>query len=135
MVDSSVACKWFAPEKHSAQALELLGAHIDGRLRLVAPDLICYEVLNALRYHPGLSSADVKNSPRYLLDLQLTLIRPTVAMLELAADFAIREGVTIYDACYAALAESRDCILVTDDKLLLKSSRRAAPISDWSLSG
>ena len=132
VADASVACKWFLPEKGTSAALLLRDDHIEGRVRILAPQLLCYEVANALRYHPALSPEGLEESIRYLYDLQLSLVHPTHRDLSSAAAFARRRRVSVYDACYATLAEKRSCPLITDDTLLLKSSRRAVPLSEWT---
>lgn len=42
------------------QAVQLRDAHIQGMIMLVAPDLLVYEVSNALRYNPALTAEDLK---------------------------------------------------------------------------
>lgn len=42
------------------QAVALRDAHIQGMIMLVAPDLLVYEVSNALRYNPALTAEDLK---------------------------------------------------------------------------
>ncbi len=132
VADASVAVKWFLPEKGADDARALRDEHIEGRVRILAPDLICYEVANALRYHPAIGSDRLEESIRYLYDLQISLVRPTSNDLSAAADFARRRMVTVYDACYATLAEGRSCPLVTDDSLLLKTVKRAIRPSEWT---
>lgn len=54
VVDASVALKWFVDEPDSAPALALRNAHIAGQSPLVAPDLLIYEVANALLHNSRL---------------------------------------------------------------------------------
>ncbi|MDJ0272650.1 MAG: type II toxin-antitoxin system VapC family toxin [Candidatus Caldarchaeum sp.] len=51
VIDASVAVKWFNKEEYSDDADRLKDAHVRGRIRLAAPELLLYEVLNALRYN------------------------------------------------------------------------------------
>jgi len=132
VADASVACKWFLPEKGAEAALSLRENHIEGRVRILAPELICYEVANALRYHPAINTEKLRDSIRSLYDLQLSFTHLTSSDLSFAAEFARRHRVSVYDASYAILAEKRSCPLVTDDALLLKVSRRAVRLSDWT---
>ena len=131
VADASVVCKWFLSEKDTPAALLLRDDHVEGRIRILAPELMAYELANALRYHPALSSEDLQESVRYLYDLQLSLVPATYRDLGAAAQFARRQRVSVYDACYAILAENRSCPLITDDALLLRASRRAVPLADW----
>lgn len=51
VVDASVAVKWFAAERDVDKALKLKDSYQAEDLK-VAPTLISYEVMNALRFHP-----------------------------------------------------------------------------------
>lgn len=133
VVDASAACKWFVPEVYSEAALALRDAHADGRIRVIAPDLLSYEVANTLRHHPAMSPDRLRSAMRHFFDLQIALVPPSSALLGLASGYAYREKLTIYDAVYAVLAESRSCRWVTADARLLGASRRAVPISQWML--
>lgn len=132
VADASVVCKWFVQEKGTEDALTLRDAHAEGEVRILSPSLLCYEIVNVLRHHPAMSPERLRSATRAFFDLQLTLVRPMAAALAEAVDFAFREKLTIYDACYAVLAESRSCPLVTEDRGLLRASPRAVPVSRWS---
>ncbi len=127
-------CKWFVPEPGSAAALPLREAHIEGRIAIIAPQLLSYEVANALRYHPAISRTQLRTAIRDFFGLQIALALPSSESLSRAADFAHRMKVTIYDASYAVLAESHACPLITDDSRLLHTSELAISVSDWASS-
>jgi predicted nucleic acid-binding protein len=131
VADASVVCKWFVTEPDSSAALTLRRAHAEGRVRIIAPQLLGYEVANALRHHPTMSPGELRAAIRYFFDLQIALAPLSSASLSHAADYAYSEKLTIYDACYAVLAESHSCPLVTVDSHLLRASDRAVSISDW----
>jgi predicted nucleic acid-binding protein len=133
VADASVVSKWFVPETASDIAVLLRDGHAEGRLRLLAPSLMPYEVANALRYHPAMTSERLREAVRALFDLQVHLVRPSPELLEPAAAFALQEKLTLYDACYAVLADRHSCPLVTEDSRLLRSSTRAVSLSKWSL--
>jgi len=48
--DASVVVKWYAPEQDHESARKLRDRYINGRIELTAPQLLPYEVVNALRY-------------------------------------------------------------------------------------
>ena len=79
-----------------------------------------YEVINALRYNPDLSVNDVKDSMKSLLDLQVALYLPEKGWMEGVVETAYTYGITIYDACYIALAKNLKTSLYTADKKLLE---------------
>jgi predicted nucleic acid-binding protein len=81
VVDASAVCKWFIPETDSSAAIALRDAHVGGRIRLLAPDLLSYEVANALRHHPGMSGDRLRSAVRSLFDLQVNLVVPSPALM------------------------------------------------------
>ncbi|MDG6933782.1 MAG: hypothetical protein JRN68_03705 [Nitrososphaerota archaeon] len=54
---------------------------IEGRKTLVAPDLLIYEVENALKFRPGLGSKDASKAIEYLFDLRSELVTPSRELL------------------------------------------------------
>ena len=132
VVDASVVCKWLVPETGSEAALGLRDAHASGRVRVLAPQLLGYELTNVLRYHPKLSPEDLRAAIRFFFDLQPSMVEPSPTMLALAIDFATRKRLTVYDACYAILADDRDCPLITDDRRMRRACSRAVLIAEWT---
>src|SRR3972149_1304651 len=74
VVDASVAAKWYVPEEHSEQALELRDDFRSRRVDLIAPHLLLYEVANGLRYSPELSPDQILDATDALITMQITLI-------------------------------------------------------------
>ena len=118
IVDASVALKWFVGEPDSAQALALRDAHITGTAPLVAPDLLVYEVANALLHNPTLTEPDLERSLAILYDLQLDLVTPAAELAQVAVRLARRYKLTFYDALYVGLAQELDMELITADRRL-----------------
>ena len=117
VVDTSVVVKWYIPERHHEQARALRDAYLDGACDLVAPALMPFEAINALRYsghYDGdrLEEAS-KSLPAYGIDL--VPFTNTGPVAEIATDLDI----TIYDASYIALAETLDTKAYTADGNLL----------------
>ncbi len=81
----------------------LRDAHIEDRVSLTAPDLIVYEVANALNYHPKLTEADLDASLKELFELDLQLVPPS-RVLSQTARIARRLKISVYDASYVALS-------------------------------
>jgi predicted nucleic acid-binding protein len=106
---------------------------VDGRIRIIAPDVLSYEVANALRYYPAMTADRLRSAFHLLYDAQIALVPSSAALLGLASGYAYRHRLTIHDAVYAVLTATRCCRLVTVDARLLNASVRAVPISDWSL--
>jgi predicted nucleic acid-binding protein len=122
VVDSSVAIKWVRSEnERDLEAAEvLLDRHQAGELHLLAPSLLRIEVANALWKH-GVSSDRIKRALKALGHLHLGIVEPDAELMDRAVDLAAAHSLTVYDALFAALAESRNCELVTADKKLARS--------------
>ncbi len=132
VIDASVVSKWFLPERDTPAALALRDAHVDGSIRILAPDLLPFEVLNVIRHKSGVKPGQAVGITRDLFDFQLVLVRPTVELLSSAVVHAFERNLTLYDACYLALAETHNCRLVTADRRLLTATTRAVPPLNWS---
>jgi len=52
VLDASVAVKWFSEEEYTEKALELRERIRVGKERVIVPDLLLYELANALKYNP-----------------------------------------------------------------------------------
>jgi len=118
VIDASVAVKWYASEEDRDRALKVRRDYVEGRIDLVSPALILYEVFNALRYHPGLSPSDVARYVDSLLDMQMDLRLPSEETNGVAAELAVKECISGYDAHYIALAKSMQARLLTSDARL-----------------
>lgn len=122
VVDSSVAVKWFLPEReeHVDRAWALLQSHLDERIRLAAPEHLRLEVLNAL-LHRGLPADALRSSAAALDGFRLTWHRLGAPLAASAVDIATARGLTLCDAAFAALALELDAELVTADRRLAAS--------------
>lgn len=120
VIDASVAVKWFNKEEYSDDADRLKEAHVRGRIRLAAPELLLYEVLNALRYNPELGESDVQVAAKTLIDIQILLPPPGYEWLKTATSICYKHGVTFYDAAYLALAKYLNTKLFTADQKFIE---------------
>lgn len=74
VLDTSVILKWFIKEDDSEKAMSLKEAHCIGKLNIIVPDILLYEVGNALRYEPEFSSKGIKLCLKELYELNLDII-------------------------------------------------------------
>jgi len=100
-----VLIKWFSNEEYTDRALKLRDDFLQGYAELVVPDLLLYEVSNALRYNPNYNENDVIESVDSLYDMGINIIIPTGDVIKSAINLAFTHDVTLYDAFYAALAK------------------------------
>ena len=119
VVDASVAFKWLVEEEHSDKATALARLWDDDGSRLAAPQLLSFEVANALHRRVARGEFAVDVAVGLMDDLMslgiafhhgLDLHRRA---LELAS--VLQQGAA-YDAHYIALAESLECELWTADR-------------------
>jgi len=121
VLDSSVAIKWFrAGEPLREQALALRSAYTDGALDLAIPDLLVYEIANALRYKTDLTIAEVCSAVQSLVDMDVAVIPVSARLVQRAVQLARTYDVTVYDAAFVACAEHLTATLVTADEALLR---------------
>jgi len=122
VIDASVVVKWYSEEEYSDKAYILREKHIAGAMLLIAPDLILYEIANALRYTGKLKEKEISDSVIDLFKLKIDLITPDDEIIRKAVYIALKWNVTIYDAWYIALAEILGIKLITaDDKFYNKT--------------
>jgi predicted nucleic acid-binding protein len=117
VTDANVIVKWYINEKDTDKALEMRNKYINGEIEILAPEILPFEVLNALRY------ADLF-TPDELKKVVASLSAYGLRLYTLKGDLAKK---TIYDASYIALA------LVTDSKFYTADERLIDSIGDEDL--
>lgn len=118
IADASVVYKWYVTENETREALDLLEDFNSGIEKLAVPDLILYELANALRPNRKFNAKDVESALENFTSLGIEIITPNEALLKEAVRLAINHNITVYDAVYAALAKTLGCELITADKKL-----------------
>ena len=121
VIDSSVVTKWFVSEHDSDQAIRIRDDFATGKIKLAAPTLLFYEVMNALRFTGAFKEDDLVLASESLSKYRFEMWRPRGKLLELSTQLSVRGDVTVYDACYVALAQRIGSRVITeDDELLAK---------------
>jgi len=128
VVDASTAVKWFSDEEGTSAAIKLRDNHVEGATTLTAPDLILYELANALRHRPGFNPDRVAQALDDVIDLQLDLIHPGRELLHQSARDAFLYDATIYDSCYLALAELMGIQVYTSDRRFYEKAKASGII-------
>lgn len=116
VLDSSVIVKWFCQEENTELALKFREGYVNGYANIAFPDLVIYEIANALRYNQKITEEDVKNSVNSLIDLDIDIIVPTKKVTESAISLAFKYNITLYDAYFVALAKELGFEFVTADE-------------------
>lgn len=123
VLDASVVVKWFSEEEYTDKALQIRERFLKGEENIIFPDLLLYELANALRYNRDFNSTDVKDALASIFDMHIDIIVPISELMSTAIALAFAHNITIYDAFYVALAKESDLSLVTaDDKLYKRTT-------------
>ena len=117
VVDTSVVVKWYIPEQHHEQARALRDAYLNGAFDLVAPAVMPFEAVNALKYSGYYDGERLEDASKSLLKYGIDLVSfdNTGPIAEIADTLEI----TVYDAAYIALARKLDTNIYTADRDLL----------------
>lgn len=123
VIDASVGVKLFIQEEDS-QIVDELFAQLatDPPASFYVPDLFYIECANVLWKYAcqfNYSSEHAQRDLTALLALALYTI-PSSAILDEAMRLALQVNISVYDACYAALAHKLDLPLITSDQKLVQ---------------
>lgn len=127
--DANIALKWFHAygEEEAEPARALLEAHKARAVALVVLDLTAYEIGNALLRGRAKANAEETATVLEALTEICPAISPSPEQMRLASRLAEKHDLTLYDAAYAAVAQSRKAILVTLDRQLLDAGLGKPP--------
>ena len=120
VVDASIVVKWFVEEEGSEEALEVRDKYIEGEFQIIAPELITFEVLNALYFKRLFSEEELVQIAEALEAYSFRLFPLSGEYARKTLEVSFRNGITIYDASYVALAMIRNTMLYTADEKLYK---------------
>jgi predicted nucleic acid-binding protein len=122
VVDASIVLRWLLKEPAGPSARSLAD-HVAGTDILAAPELIHYEIANALATKTDLGDAAVLEAYSFFLDLGIETYSLGPEELSSSIRFARGYGITAYDASYLSLAVALGVRLLTGDA---RFARRAA---------
>ena len=115
VVDASVAIKWFANEEKSEIARSLLRNAELETIRIFAPDILLYEIGNALGKGKHFGRQDIVDALDVLLDSSVEVRNLDRLLIAQSASFMERSGLTFYDASYVALAHTLGIPLISEN--------------------
>jgi len=124
VLDASIVLKWFLKEQDSNKAIKLKSDIINGELIAIAPDLILYELANALRYKKGYDPESVSEAINAIIDLDMEIIVPTENLLKESAVISFKKDISMYDAIYVALAKETGYKFITADQKLYQNIKK-----------
>ncbi|MBN2336413.1 type II toxin-antitoxin system VapC family toxin [Candidatus Bathyarchaeota archaeon] len=119
VADASVVVKWFVEEEYTADAIRLRDDYVDRTVDIASPDLLPYEVLNALRYNPSLDERQLKEIAATLNKYSLWLAPLEGQLAETCIENSMRHRISIYDSAYISLGQIKEALVYTADQKLL----------------
>jgi predicted nucleic acid-binding protein len=118
ILDASVVIKWFSEEEYTDKALEIRERIRMGEERVVVPDLLLYELANALTYNPSFDANDVSDALTSIFDMDVDIVTPIPEIINSAVTLAFEHNITVYDSSYVALAKELELTFITADRRL-----------------
>lgn len=117
VLDTSVVVKWFTREEDSAKAKKIRENYLKGKYKIVVPDLLFYELSNALKF-AGLKPKEVIRNVNTLYELNIPIQLFYLPLIEISLKLMQQKPIAIYDAYFLALAESLSFLFITADEKL-----------------
>ena len=89
VLDTSVVLKWFRKaEIDRDKALHLRSEYLNGKLRIIIPGLLFYEVANVLRYKPDMTQRKVSSALISIENMGFDVVSPNASTLSEAVKLA-----------------------------------------------
>lgn len=114
VLDASVIAKLFLKEEGSDTAIRLKDGHVQGKIEILAPSLMKYELISALK-SKNFSKNEIKSALEVVKDYGFSIIELDDELFDKVAELSFDYGISAYDAAYLALAEDLSVILCTAD--------------------
>ena len=117
VVDASVAVRWLLPVVQDKTADELVRPNE----QLIAPDLVLVEITSAAWRFVAFEGLNADAAQSIVVEAASGFdeIVPSLVLKDRALEIAIELRHPAYDCFYLALAEQRDCQMVSADRRLL----------------
>jgi len=117
VLDTSVVLKWFSEygEDDLNRAFQIREYLLEGSVHFIVPELLFYELANALRYNTRFSTKDVSEAIDSVFDMELEVARIDKRIMEEAIALAFKYHITVYDAYFLGLSRAEGKPLITAD--------------------
>lgn len=120
VVDTSIVYKWVQERDTRHLSLEILWRYLSDKEEILVPDILLYELANALSSKTELTIKDIQIAWNLFRDFNVPIFTPTNDFIRKCLNFSRKYKVTVYDASYAVLAEEKRCSLITADQKFVK---------------
>ncbi len=128
VLDTNVIAKWFIQEEGSLRAETFLKELEQGRLQVVVPSSVLYELANILwvRRRDGLTEQYASEAWAEFSRLPIEL-RDDTEMVSAAIRFSYQHQISAYDSVFVVLARELGCDLITADVPLYNRVHESCP--------
>ncbi len=118
VVDTSFVLAYLLPDEGGQVVEEMFSKFEENKINFISPYLLAFEIMNGLR-SATMQKRQSINAAEHLLDsfLNMGILFEKVNEKEVFR-FAVRNGITAYDASYVWLAKSKKIDLLTLDEKL-----------------
>jgi predicted nucleic acid-binding protein len=131
IVDASVILSAFFPHEEQPQAQALIRDHVMGRVELVAPTLLLYEMTNAVVQARRRGRIADDQTEKILASFEGLGIALKPVTWHQVLPLALRFDRSAYDAAYLALAETSRQPLITGDRRLYNAVHEHLDWVQW----
>lgn len=131
IVDASVILRAFFPDEEQERAQTLIRDHVIGHLQLEAPDLLLYEVANAVVQARRRGRVTDEQAEDILSSFEGLGIALKPVSWQQMFPIALRFDRSAYDAAYLALAVVADVPLITGDARMYNAVHEHLPQVHW----
>jgi predicted nucleic acid-binding protein len=133
VLDASVIVKWYNNEDDTDKALAIRDLYRKHLINIVEPQLLLYEVANAIRFNKTLALPEKTEIIENLFHVDFTTVPPSPSLMTEACNLAHKLNVTVYDTTYIALAREINALYVSADEELIgkAKSNDIIMLSDW----
>ncbi len=98
----------------------------------IVPELLFYELANALRYNPNFSPKDVNEALHSVFDMGLEVRKVDRKVMEQATTIAFKYNITFYDAYFLALSRKEEKPFITADYKFAEKMKGVNPVRNSS---
>lgn len=120
VIDANVVVKWFIEEKDSDKARFLRDKFIEGKIELIVPSLLYFEVLNAMKYSQLFNPNELDNAGDSLENYGFKTIAIKDQIRKDMIKIAFDHDLSIYDAAYLGLSIGLKKHFCTADEKIIK---------------
>ena len=120
VIDASIVVKWFIEENDSDKARFIRDKFIEGKIGLIVPSLLYFEVLNALKYSQLFNPSELDNAGESLENYGFKVITIKNKIREHMIKVAVDHSMSIYDAPYLGLCIELGKTFCTADEKIIK---------------